>query len=167
MGWKDLLHLQVEDVTHREFGNCLVCQAKSAYLQGKRFCIQPNHAPLHSVIDTRIQRDNWKLDGILKYFEIQHQPGQQDQLNADPLSRPPCDDHCKGCKGWKFQTQVSFINVGVQTDMHAPNQDIAEPPNYQSLAGDRCATVKLEPTWTSNVLGEQQKADADLKVIIG
>jgi len=62
---------------------------------------------------------------------------------------------------------VSFINVGVQTDMQAPNKDIEKPGNYQSLAGDGCATVKLEPTWTSNFLGEQQEADDDLKVIIG
>ena len=49
----------------------------------------------------------------------------------------------------------------------SPNQDIEQPANCQGPVGDRCATVKLEPTWTSNFLREQQEADANFKVIIG
>ena len=84
------------------------------------------------------------------------------------LTRSPVsDDRCKWCKGWKFQKEVSFAHVGVQTAMHVPNQDIELAENCQDPSGDRCATVKLEPTWTSNFLREQQEADVDLKVIIG
>ena len=33
------------------------------------------------------------------------------------------------------------------------------------MRGDRCVTVKLEPTCTSSFLRKQQEADSDLKVI--
>ena len=62
---------------------------------------------------------------------------------------------------------MSFVRVGVQTAMHVPNQDIELPANCQGPVGDRCATVKLKPMWTSNILREQQEADVVLKVIIG
>ena len=52
--------------------------------------------------------------------------------------------------GWKVPKQVSFVHVGIQSAMHVPNQDIDQPANCQGPVGDRCATVKLEPTWTSN-----------------
>lgn len=51
--------------------------------------------------------------------------------------------------------------------MRVPNQDIEQPTHCQGPVGVRFATVKLEPTWTSNFLREHQEADADLKVIIG
>jgi len=37
--------------------------------------------------------------------------------------------------------------------------------NCELSVGDRCTTVKLEPTWTSTFLKEQWEADSDLKVI--
>ena len=57
--------------------------------------------------------------------------------------------------------------MGVQTVMHVPCQDNERPVNCEESVGARCATVKLEPTWTSTFLREQQEADFDLKVIIG
>lgn len=139
------------------------------YLQGTRFCIRTDHAPLRSVIkakDPEGQLARW-IEFLSTFdFEIQYRPGQRHQ-NADALSRRPCDDRCKWCKGWKCQKQVSFVHVGVQTEMHVPNQDNEEPANCKGNVGERCATVKLEPTWTSNFLREQQEADTDLKVIIG
>ena len=139
------------------------------YLQGTRFCIRTDHAPLRSVIkakDPEGQLARW-IEFLSTFdFEIQYRPGQRHQ-NADALSRRPCDDRCKWCKGWKFQNQVSFVHVGVQTAMHLPNQDIEQPANCQAPVCDRCGTVKLKPSWTSNFLREQQEADADLKVVIG
>ena len=99
-------------------------------------------------------------------FEIQYRPGQR-HLNADALSRRPCDIRCKWCKGWKSQERGSFVDVGVQTVMHVPCQDNEQPVNSEEPVGARCATVKLEPTWTSTFLREQQEAGFDLKVIIG
>ena len=51
--------------------------------------------------------------------------------------------------------------------MHVPCQDNEQPVNCEEPVGARCATVKLEPTWTSTFLREQQDADFDPKVIIG
>ncbi|KAL9957276.1 hypothetical protein ACROYT_G038892 [Oculina patagonica] len=96
-----------------------------------------------------------------------HYLQEQQHQNADALSRRPCDDLCKWCVGWKSQKQVTFVHVGVQTDVHAPHQDSEQPANCGGPVGDRCGTVKLEPTWTSTFLREQQEADSDLKVIIG
>ena len=135
------------------------------YLQGTRFCIRTDHAPLRSVIkakDPEGQLARW-IEFLSTFdFVIQYRPGQRHQ-NADALSRRPCDDRCKWCKGWKFQNQVSFVHVGVQTAMHVPNQDIERPANCKAPVGDRCGTVKLEPSWTSDFLREQQEADSDLK----
>ena len=38
--------------------------------------------------------------------------------------------------------------------------------NCEAPVGDPCTTGKLEPTWTSTFLSEQQEADSDLKIII-
>ena len=78
-----------------------------------------------------------------------------------------CDDRCNWCKGWKSQKQVSFVHVGIQTEMQVPNQDNEQPTSCESPVGDRCATVKLEPMWTSAFLTEQQEIDSDLEIIIG
>ena len=72
-----------------------------------------------------------------------------------------------GVRCWKSQERASFVDVGVQTVMHVPCQDNEQPVNCEEPVGARCATVKLEPTWTSTFLREQQEADFDLKVIIG
>ena len=61
----------------------------------------------------------------------------------------------------------SVVHVGVQTEVKVPNQDNEQPDNCEGTVGDHCTTVKLEPTWTSTFLREQQVADSDLKVIIG
>ena len=93
------------------------------YLQGARFCIRNDYAPLHSVLkakDPEGQLASW-IEFLSTFdFEIQYRPGQRHQ-NADALSRRPCDDRCKWCKGWKSQTQVSFVHVGIQTEMQVPN----------------------------------------------
>ena len=52
-------------------------------------------------------------------FKIQYRQGQR-HLNADALSRRPCDVRCKWCKGWKSQERASSVDVGVQTVMHVP-----------------------------------------------
>lgn len=61
---------------------------------------------------------------------------------------------------------MSLVDVGVQTVIHVPNRDNELPVNCEGSVGHRCETVKLEPTWTSTFLREQQEADSDLKVII-
>ena len=139
------------------------------YLQGTRFCIRTDHAPLRFVVqakDPEGQLARW-IDYLSTFdFEIQYRPGKR-HLNADALSRRQCDVRCKWCKGWKSQERASSVDVGVQTVMHVPCQDNKQPVNCEEPVGARCATVKLEPTWTSTFLREQQEADFDLKVIIG
>lgn len=75
------------------------------YLQGTRFCIRTDHAPLRSVIkakDPEGQLARW-IEFLSTFdFEIQYRPGQRHQT-ADALFRRPCDDRCKWCKGWTFQ----------------------------------------------------------------
>lgn len=61
---------------------------------------------------------------------------------------------------------MSLVDVGVQTVIHVPNRDSELPVNCEGSVGHCCGTVKLEPTWTSTFLREQQEADSDLKVII-
>ena len=59
------------------------------YLQGTRFCIQTDHAPLRSIIkakDPEGQLARW-IEFLSTFdFEIQYRPGQRHQ-NADALSR--------------------------------------------------------------------------------
>ena len=62
----------------------------------------------------------------------------------------------KWCKAWKLQERVS-LDVGIQTVMHVPDQEIEQPVNCKGYVGDRCPTVKLEPTWTSIFLREEQE----------
>ena len=79
------------------------------YLQGARFSIRTDHAPLRSVInakDPEGQLAPWIEFLSAFHFEIQYRAGQRHQ-NADALSRRPCDDRCKWCRGWKSQKQVS------------------------------------------------------------
>ena len=118
------------------------------YLQGTRFCIRTDHAPLRFVVqakDPEGQLARW-IDYLSTFdFEIQYRPGQR-HLNADALSRRPCDVRCKWCKGWKSQERASSVDVGVQTVMHVPCQDNKQPVNCEEPVGARCATVKLEPT---------------------
>ena len=62
---------------------------------------------------------------------------------------------------------MSFVDFGIQTEMQVRNQDNEQPASCESPVGDRCATVKLEPMWTSAFLREQQEIDSDLKIMIG
>ena len=62
---------------------------------------------------------------------------------------------------------MSLVHVGDQTAMHVPNQDNGQTAECKRPVGERCATVRLEPTWSSHFLREKQQADPDLKVIIG
>ena len=62
---------------------------------------------------------------------------------------------------------MSFVHVGIQTEMQVPNQDNEQPTSCERPVGDRCATVKLESIWISAFLREQQELDFDLKIIIG
>ena len=103
------------------------------YLQGARFSIRTDHAPLRSVInakDPEGQLARW-IEFLSTFdFEIQYRAGQRHQ-NADALSRRPCDDRCKWCRGWKSQKQVSVVHVGVQTEVKVPNQDNEQPDNCE------------------------------------
>ena len=61
---------------------------------------------------------------------------------------------------------MTFAHVRVQTEVHVPGQVKEQPTNCEGPVGDRYAAVKLEPTWTSTYLREQQEMDPDLKAII-
>ena len=60
---------------------------------------------------------------------------------------------------------MSLVDIGVQTVIQVPNWDNELPVNCEGSVGHRCATVMLEPTWTSTFLREQREADSDLKFI--
>ena len=72
-------------------------------------------SPCALSLKLRIQKDNWHagLHSLSTFdFEIQYRPGKRHQ-NANALSRRPCDDRCRWCKGWRFHKQVSSVHVGV------------------------------------------------------
>lgn len=141
-------------VTHRELlAITEFVEQHWHYLQGTRFCIRTDHVHLRFVVRAKDPMHTFD-------FEIHYQPGQR-HLNANALSGRPCDARCKWCRGWKSQERASHVDVGVQTVMHVPCQH-KQPVNCEEPVGARCATVKLEPTWTSLFLREQQEADFDL-----
>ena len=51
----------------------------------------------------------------------------------------------------------SFHVLVTTTVMHVPDQEIEQPVNCKGYVGDHCPTVKLEPTWTSIFLREEQE----------
>ena len=85
------------------------------YLQGARFCIRTDHAPLRSVMnakDPEGQLARW-IEFLSTFdFEIQYRVGERHQ-NADALSRRPCNDDCRWCKKWRRIEQI--VSVAVQT----------------------------------------------------
>ncbi|KAK3708498.1 hypothetical protein QZH41_003116 [Actinostola sp. cb2023] len=139
------------------------------YLQGTKFHIRTDHAPLRSVL--KAKEPEGQLARWIEYlstfeFDIHHREGKKHQ-NADALSRRPCNERCKWCKGWRFHGQVSFSHVGVQTECQETKQTGTKTSDVSDECGrDKVATVKLDPTWTAAYLQSQQQNDDDLKVII-
>ena len=158
------------------------------YLQGPKFRIRIDHAPLRSVLKVKEpegQLARW-IELLSPFnYEIEYREGQPHQ-SADAMSRRPCSDGCKWCKEWKkaeemvsvaVQTEVSLAGsdefVVRQTGSPHVEQDGAE---LSSAATEHCAptdelstscnTIKLEPTWTREYLRDQQEADLSLKVIL-
>ena len=87
------------------------------YLQGARFCIRTDHAPLRSVInanDPEKQLARWIEFLSTCDFEIQYRAGQRHQ-NTEALSRRPCNDGCRWCKKWRRIEQM--VTVDVQTEV--------------------------------------------------
>ncbi|KAK3750995.1 hypothetical protein QZH41_007605 [Actinostola sp. cb2023] len=139
------------------------------YLQGTKFHIRTDHAPLRSIL--KAKEPEGQLARWIEYlstfeFDIHHREGKKHQ-NADSLSRRPCNEHCKWCKGWRFRGQVSFSHVGVQTECQETKQTGTKTSDVSHECGrDQVATVMLDPTWTAAYLQSQQQSDDDLKVII-
>ena len=157
------------------------------YLQGPKFRIRTDHAPLRSVL--QVKEPEGQLARWIEFmssfsYEIEYRVGQRHQ-NADALSRRSCNDGCKWCKEWKRVEQM--VSVAVQTDVSpAVCGEFVEEhrealPDKQcetelsvgtehcsfdpAVADSRCNTIKLEPTWTREYLYSQQVADPSLKVI--
>lgn len=69
------------------------------YLYGSKFLIRTDHAALKWLLNFKNpegQIARW-IERLQTYdFEIQHRPGRN-HLNADALSRRPCDRDCKHC----------------------------------------------------------------------
>ncbi|KAL9967720.1 hypothetical protein ACROYT_G026009 [Oculina patagonica] len=87
------------------------------YLQGPKFRIRTDHAPLRSVLEVKEpegQLARW-IEFMSSFsYEIEYRVSQRHQ-NADALSRRPCNDGCKWCKEWKKVEQM--VSVAVQTDV--------------------------------------------------
>ena len=158
------------------------------YLQGPKFRIRTDHAPLRSVL--KVKEPEGQLARWIEFlsvftFGIEYREGQRHQ-NADAMSRRPCNDGCKWCKEWKKVEQV--VSVAVQTDVSQARSDefvkeqteilhdkrggaeLSSAATEHCFSNDQpetwCKTIKLEPTWTREYLHEQQAADPSLKVIL-
>ena len=159
------------------------------YLQGPKFRIRNNHAPLCSVL--KIKEPEGQFARWIEFmssfsFEIEYRVGQRHE-NADALSRRPCNDGCKWCKEWNKAEQM--VSVAVQTDVSPAmcgafvveergtlldkqcetefsSTSTKHCPTNHPVADSKCNTIKLEPTWTREYLYGQQAADPSLKVII-
>ena len=158
------------------------------YLQGARFCIRTDHAPLRSVMnakDPEGQLARW-IEFLSTFdFEIQYRAGERHQ-NADALSRRPYNDDCRWCKKWRRIEQI--VSVAVQTgvspavcgevvveqrealpDKHCETELSVGTEHCSSnpaVPDSSCNTIKLQPTRTREYLYNQQVADPSLKVII-
>ena len=159
------------------------------YLQGPKFRIRTDHAPLRSVL--KVKEPEGQLARWIEFmssfsFEIEYRVGQRHE-NADALSRRPCNDGCKWCKEWKKAEQM--VSVAVQTDVSPAmcREFVVEErgtlldkqcetefsststehcSTNHPVADSKCNTIKLEPTWTQEYLYGQQVEDPSLKVII-
>ena len=159
------------------------------YLQGPKFRIRTDHAPLRSVL--KVKKPEGQLARWIEFmssfsFEIEYRVGQRHE-NADALSRRPCNDGCKWCKEWKKAEQM--VSVAVQTDVSPAmcREFVVEErgtlldkqceTEFSSTSTEHCSTnhpvadskcniIKLEPTWTQEYLYGQQVEDPSLKVII-
>ena len=140
------------------------------YLQGPKFRIRTDHAPLRSVLKAKEpegQLARW-IEFLSPFdYEIEYRAGQRHQ-NADAMSRRPCSDGCKWCKEWKKAEQM--ISVAVQTEVSFAGSDefvvrqvdspqveqgeaeLSSATTEHCLSSDqpstRCNTIKLEPSWT-------------------
>ena len=158
------------------------------YLQGPKFRIRTDHAPLRSLLKVKEpegQLARW-IELLSPFnYEIEYREGQRHQ-NADAMSRRPCSDGCKWCKEWKKAEQM--VSVAVQTDVSLAGSDefvvrqTGSPHVEQDGAelssaatkhcaptdelSTRCNTIKLEPAWTREYLRDQQEAVLSLKVIL-
>ena len=158
------------------------------YLQGPKFRIRTDHAPLRSILKAKEpegQLARW-IEFLSPFdYEIEYRAGQRHQ-NADAMSRRPCSDGCKWCKEWKKAEQM--ISVAVQTEVSFAGSDefvvrqvdspqveqgeaeLSSATTEHCLSSDqpstRCNTIKLEPSWTREYLREQQVADPSLKVLL-
>ena len=143
-------------------------------LQGPKFRIRTDHAPLRSVL--QVKEPEGQLARWIEFmssfsYEIEYQAGQRHQ-NANAPSRRPCNDGCKWCKEWKrveqmvsvaVQTDVSSVVCGefvieqrealfdkqTETEFSVCTEHCSSDP---AVADSRSNTIKLEPTWTREIL---------------
>ena len=74
-------------------------------------------------------------------------------MNADLMSRRPCTERCKWCKGCT-DSNPSTCETGLQTE--AACKEL--PPQHQTTT----RTIKIEPEWSTRYLEEQQLQDPTL-----
>ena len=151
------------------------------YLQGPKFRIRTDHAPLRSVLKAKEpegQLARWiELLSTFTY-EMEYREGKHHQ-NADTMSRRPCSEGCKWCKEWRKPEKRASVAAqtdgAIEADIKVSQIDlvkeITSPVTVEHLPCNTrptatCKTVKLEPVWTRKYLHEQQAADPDLKVML-
>ena len=140
------------------------------YLQGQKFRIRTDHAPLRSVL--KVKEPDAQLARWIEFlspfeYEIEYWEGQR-HTNADAMSRGPRSEGCKWCKEWKKAEQL--ISAAVQIEISiSMTEELAEEKADStqversdaepfSATGEHCLpndlpsprfnTIKLEPTWT-------------------
>lgn len=116
------------------------------YLQNRKFIVRTDHAPLRSILKTKDpegQLARWISFLSTLHFEIVYRKGIQ-HINADAMSRIPCNERCKWCRSF---TEPSTVEVGTQTESENTNSTTADDKE-QKQAMTTCSTIKIEPAWT-------------------
>ena len=87
------------------------------YLQGPKFRIRTDHAPLHTVLKVKElegQLARWTEFMDSYGYEIEYQKDWWNQ-NANEMSRRLCGSGCKWCKDWEKVEHM--VSVAVETDV--------------------------------------------------
>jgi len=136
------------------------------YLQNHKFLIRTDHAPLRSILKTKDpegQLARWIAFLSTLDFDIEYRQGNK-HINADAMSRIPCNERCKWCRSY---TEPSTVEIGTQTEQG--NNPISVAIADGKIEGETtttCSAVKIEPAWTNEYLREQQLQDATIKDFI-
>ena len=126
------------------------------YLYGAPFTIRTDHSALQwlkTLKDPEGQLARW-LARLGQYnFNVQHRPGTK-HLNADSLSRRPCDADCKHCRRRELQQDILCRAAESVLPQQGPDSTQADSIQAMQRADDDLATIIIHkeqrddrPTW--------------------